>query len=259
MKRAPRTAATEPATLPAMQELALIDRLEAATALLHPMRISLLQHLAEPRTCSELGRRVDATPQKVHYHVKVLEDHGLVRKVDERRVRGIMEGIYQATAHSYWLAPELVGRIGGRRQAADRMSLGFLLDLADRLRSDIGALVRIADSGEHVPTLGMSAQVELPDAATRQAFMEDLQAAIQELARKYGHRPGVSDEAAAGHDVAENEGTAASSATGSGPSLRFELAVACYPGQRHAADESEPEGKPAEDAEDPDSDAGRNR
>lgn len=206
-----------------MQEVAFIERLEAATALFHPMRLNLLRRLAERRTCSELGRDIGETPQKVNYHLKILVDQGLVERVDERRVRGIMEGIFQARAQSYWLAPDLVGRIGGARHAGDRMSLGFLLDLSEQLRGDIRDLVRASATGRRVPTLGVSAQVELRDGRERQAFLRDVQAAIQDVAEKYGRR---ADDAEA-------------NAAANYPGEVFRVALACYPMQDQPAVDSE--------------------
>jgi hypothetical protein len=62
--------------------------------------------------------------------VNRLVDADLVRQVSERRVRGIHEGIYQATAQSYWLSPKLVGTIG-RRRLQDELRLSYLLDLVE--------------------------------------------------------------------------------------------------------------------------------
>ena len=76
-----------------------------------PRRVEILRLLSEPRTCTELGANLGDSPQKVYYHVKRLQKAGLVDLVQERRVRGITEGIYRATAHTYWLSPEIVGRM----------------------------------------------------------------------------------------------------------------------------------------------------
>src|SRR4029077_2361803 len=84
-----------------------------------------------PRTCAQLAEALGETPQKIYYHLKVLESAGAIEKVAERRVRAISEGYYRATARSYWLSPKLVGRIGGARRARDQMSLGFLLSLLE--------------------------------------------------------------------------------------------------------------------------------
>ena len=87
-----------------------------------------------------------------------MEQAGLVDRVAERQVRGITEGIYQASGGSYWLAPDLVGAIGERR-AQDEMSLGFLLSLTEQMQSDLARLA--AGTGER-PSLGMSGEVRLP-------------------------------------------------------------------------------------------------
>ena len=68
-----------------------------------------------------------------HYHVRKLEDAGLVAGV-RRRVRGIHKGIYQASARSYWLSPQLVGTIG--RQ----LGLGYLLNLVEEVQTDLAGL-----------------------------------------------------------------------------------------------------------------------
>ena len=189
-----------------MLNLLYIQEIEQAGALLQPLRVELLKLMAEPRTCTELAGVVEQTPQRVYYHVKILEKAGLIEKTSERKVRGIMEGLYQAKARSYWLSPELVGRLGGKQQAQDQMSLGYLLSLAEGLQTDVGLLAQRAE-GEHVPSLGLSAQIELRTAEERAAFMEDVQAIVQSLAEKYGKRQGDPD---------------------GGGSL-FRLMLACYP------------------------------
>ena len=122
-----------------MRDVVYLDRIEQAEALLKPQRIEVLRQLAEARSCTEVAAELDQTPQRVYYHVKRLVDAGLASQVSERRVRGIHEGIYQATARSYWLSPRLVGRIG-LRQTRDRLSLGYLLDLMEDVQADIAAL-----------------------------------------------------------------------------------------------------------------------
>src|SRR3954451_1932983 len=96
-----------------MQDVLFLDRLEQDAALFKPRPVEVLRLLAEPRTCTEIGRELGDSPQKVYYHVKRLQSAGLVELVDERRVCGIVEGIYRATAQSFWVSHDLVGRIGG--------------------------------------------------------------------------------------------------------------------------------------------------
>jgi DNA-binding transcriptional ArsR family regulator len=193
-----------------MKDLLYLERVEQAETLLKPQRIEVLRQLAEPRSCTEVAARLDQTQQRVYYHVKRLVEQGIVTQVAERRVRGINEGVYQATARAYWLSPRLVGRIG-QRQQRDEASLGYLLDLMEDVQSDVAALhtqaaQRAAGAAEpragepDLPSLGVSGEIRLrPE--RRPEFMADLKAALQDLFTKYGGAEGDA----------------------------FKLAVACYP------------------------------
>ena len=189
-----------------MQDTLFIEDTARAGALLHPLRVGVLKRLATPRSCPEIAKDLDETTQKIYYHVKILERSGLVDRVEERRVRGIVEGVYQARARSYWLSPQLVGRVGGPDRARDQLSLGFLLSVAEEIQTDVGRLSERAER-EEIPSLGLSARIELRDANERAQFREELQALFEGLARKYGRaEPG-----------------------GRGPRSGFQLSVVCYP------------------------------
>jgi DNA-binding transcriptional ArsR family regulator len=184
-----------------MQSAHYIDTLSEARLLLKPLRLELLQALAQPSTCNELADRFGESPQNIYYHVKRLEKAGLVDKIEEQRVRGVMQGIYQAAARSYWLSPRLAGDLGGRGQARDQMSLGTLLHLAEEIHNDVGSLL---DSEPNSPSLGISGRVQLQSPEQRMAFLEELETALQTIASKYG--------------AGEAE-----------PGEGYRLVVACYP------------------------------
>lgn len=190
-----------------MQEVLYIEAVDQAAALLKPLRLAVLKRLDAPRSCPELAEALGEPTQKLYYHVKVLEKVGLVAKIGERRVGGIMEGVYQAAARSYWLSPALVGQIGGPRRARDGLSREFLLSLAEQLQGEVALLAR-DESRLQAPTLGLSAQIELRDGGERAAFMAELQSTLQALATKYG---------------------ATGDASGSTDRATFRLLVACYP------------------------------
>ncbi len=187
-----------------------LEQIQQAEALLKQPRIDVLRQLAEPHSCTEVAGRLDLTPQRVYYHVKRLVDAGLVSQVSERRVRGISEGVYQATARSYWLSPRLVGRIGGLRRARDELSLGYLLDLTEEIQADVAALDR---TRPELPSIGVSGEIHVrPE--DRQAFLDDLKHTLQDLFTRYGGAEGDA----------------------------FKLAVACYPKEHHddRADDTAP-------------------
>ena len=192
-----------------MQDVYYIDEMEQAIALLKPTRLEILRRLDEPRTCPELADYFDESPQKIYYHIKALEKVGLVEKTDERRVRGATEGYYQARARSYWLAPQLVGKVGGKRQTQDQISLQVLLDLAEEVHDDIGRLANRVESGEDVPSMSLSAHIHLPNIERRAEFLEEVQDVFKSLARKYS---GNEDEIAIATDDES-----------------YRLVLACYP------------------------------
>jgi DNA-binding transcriptional ArsR family regulator len=177
-----------------MRDVVYLDHIEQAEVLLKPQRIEVLRRLAEPRSCTEVAADLDQTPQRVYYHVKRLLDASLVSQVSERRVRGIHEGIYQATGRSYWLSPRLVGRIG-LRQTRDRLSLGYLLDLMEDVQADVAALDL---SRPDLPSIGVSGDIR-PE--QRAAFLDELQHLLRDLFTRYGGAEGDA----------------------------FRLALACYP------------------------------
>ncbi|NMN96817.1 helix-turn-helix transcriptional regulator [Nocardiaceae bacterium YC2-7] len=168
-----------------MRDVMYLEELEQAEILLKPQRIEVLRQLAEPGTCTDVANRLGQTPQRVYYQVRKLVDAGLVDQVSVRKVRGIDEGIYQASARSYWLSPRLVGRIG-LRKAQDELSLGYLLDLMEEVQADVAALDR---TRPELPSIGVSGEIRVPP-EQRQQFMADLQSALQALFTKYGGSEG---------------------------------------------------------------------
>lgn len=168
-----------------MKDILYVEDFGQADALFKPQRVEVLRQLAEPRTCTEVGTALDQSPQRVYYHVKKLVDAGLVQQVSERKVRGIVEGIYQASAQSYWLSPKLVGTIG-RRRINDELSLGFLLNLVEEVQDDLASL-RTAD--RELPTIGVSGEIHVAPEG-RQAFFDDLRTTLQDLFARHGGSEG---------------------------------------------------------------------
>lgn len=189
-----------------MQEVHLIENSESAGQLLRPIRIRVLTQLAEPLSCPEIGRRLNLSTQKIYYHVKVLQKAGLVRLVEERRKRGIMEGVYQAVARSIWFSPRLVARLGGQRAISQQASLAYLLQMAEELQIDIGHL---AESEATTPfdSLAIDARIQLRDSTERSQFLNEVKNFFQQLAHRYGARE---DDATGNNDS-------------------FRLMMACYP------------------------------
>src|SRR5690606_24728337 len=74
-----------------MEDIHVIDDPAAAAAVLDPLRSRLLWELREPASAAVLAGRVGLPRQKVNYHLRKLESHGLVKPAGERRWGGLTE------------------------------------------------------------------------------------------------------------------------------------------------------------------------
>jgi DNA-binding transcriptional ArsR family regulator len=177
-----------------MFEVTAIEDAPAAQASLDPMRARLLAELAEPASATTLAGRVGLTRQKVNYHLKMLETHGLVELVQENRKGNMTERVLQATASSYVISPLALSAVRpDPAQAPDRLSARWLLAVAAKLVQDVGALVSGAERAHRrVATFAIDGELRFASAGERAAFAEELAGAVTALVSKYH------DETAAG-------------------------------------------------------------
>ena len=175
-----------------MQDVDVIEDAGAAAAALDPVRARLLGELAVPSSAAGLSSRVGLARQKVNYHLKALEAHGLVELAEERRHGGITERVLRATAASYVVSPAAVTASAADPDANDdHLSAGYLVALAGRLVREVGALTRRAGAtGRRLPTLTIDTRIGFRSAADRAAFADDLTAAVLDLAARYHHDDG---------------------------------------------------------------------
>ena len=170
-----------------MWDVAVIEDAAAAQATLDPLRAQLLAELAEPASASGLAARVGQPRQKVNYHLRELERHGLVELVEERRRGNMTERVLRATASSYLISPLALAALAPDPQRSpDRLSARWLLAVAARLVSDVGALISGATrAGKRVATFALDGEVRFASAADRAAFAEELANAVTGLVGKY--------------------------------------------------------------------------
>lgn len=177
-----------------MLDVAVIEDAEAAGASLDPMRARLLAELAEPGSASSLGARFGLPRQKVNYHLRALEKHGLIRLVEERQKGNCTERILRATAASYVISPSALAAVQpDPARAPDRMSARWLLAIAARLVRDVGALLgRSQKAGKPISTFAIDGEVRFSSAAKRAAFADELSRAIADLVAAYHSESGRS-------------------------------------------------------------------
>ena len=103
-----------------MLDVEIIESPTAAVVALDPVRARLLAELGEPASAAALAERVGLTRQKVNYHLRTLEAHGLVEPAGERRWGGLTERLLVATRRGVHRLPRRPRRVvrGGPRSHA---------------------------------------------------------------------------------------------------------------------------------------------
>jgi len=157
-------------------DVEVIEDPAAAAVALDPVRARLL------------AERVGMARQKVNYHLRTLEAHGLVEPAGERRWGGLTERLLVATAASYLVSPAALGHV-----EADRLSARYLVALGARMVREIADLARRAErTGKRLPVLALDTEIRFASAADRAAFADELTAAVTGLVSRYhdaGGRP----------------------------------------------------------------------
>ena len=170
-----------------MLDVQVITDPAAASVAMGPMRSRLLSELAAPASAATLATRVGLTRQKVNYHLRALEAHGLVRLAHERQWGGLTERLLVATAASYVVSPSALGPVAiDPDREVDRLSASYLIGLGARVVREVAGLVaRAKKSGKRLATLAIDTEVRFRSPADRAAFSAELTESIAKLVSKY--------------------------------------------------------------------------
>jgi DNA-binding transcriptional ArsR family regulator len=163
-----------------MLDVAVIEDPAAAAVALDPIRSRLLAELAQPGSAASLAAKVGLARQKVNYHLRALEAHGLVRVAEERRHGGLTERVLEATAASYVVSPAALGDIS----TPNRLSARYLIALAARTVREVARL------DERQPTLALDAEVRVRTPDDRAAFARELSDAVMQVVARHHHDEG---------------------------------------------------------------------
>jgi DNA-binding transcriptional ArsR family regulator len=170
-----------------MIDVAVIADAAAAEAALEPARSRLLAQLAEPRSAAMLAAASGLPRQRINYHLRTLERHGLVELVEERRKGNVTERLLRASAASYVISPSALAAVApDPARAPDRLSAHWLLALAAQLVRDVGDLITGATRAQkRLATFALDGQIRFASAADRAAFTGELMQAVTSLVAKY--------------------------------------------------------------------------
>jgi DNA-binding transcriptional ArsR family regulator len=169
-----------------VQDLEVIDAIPVAAAVLDPIRSQILEALAEPGSATTVAAAIGASRQKVNYHLRTLEEQGLVRLVEERPRRGLTERVMVASARSYVVSPAVLGVANADPDRVDRLSSDYLIALGARLIREVDTMARQAkQADQQLATLAIDTDIRFGSAGRRAEFTRELAEAVTSLAAKY--------------------------------------------------------------------------
>ena len=167
--------------------LQVIENSEQAAAMLHPLRMQVLEALREPQSASGLARLVGLPRQKINYHLRELEKHDFVQLVEERRRGNCTERLYRSSARAYVISPETAGALAADpEQIQDRFSSAYLTALTSKATRDLGRLrARATEAGKQLATFSLQTEIRFASAARRAAFAKELTREVAALVSRY--------------------------------------------------------------------------
>jgi DNA-binding transcriptional ArsR family regulator len=169
-----------------MPTVRVVDDPRHAALLAAPVRQRILGALAQPGSATSVAQGLGLSRQLVAYHLRQLEGHGFVELVREERRRGCMERIMRRKAEYLVASPTVLAPGIDPAKLKDKFSSAYLIALASRMAREVGEAQAAAEkSGKPLPTLSTDVEIRLRSPQDRQAFAEELLAAIATLAAKY--------------------------------------------------------------------------
>jgi DNA-binding transcriptional ArsR family regulator len=176
-----------------MLDVDVIEDPAAAAVALDPLRARMLAELRQPASAAALAQRLGLARQKVNYHLRALESHGLVAVAEERMHGGLTERLLGATAASYVVSPAALGSSApDPARVGDRLSARYLVALAARLVREVGAMAREAEAEDRrLATMAIDTTIGFATPEDAASFADELTNAVTQLAARYHHDDGV--------------------------------------------------------------------
>ncbi|MGI9647591.1 MAG: ArsR/SmtB family transcription factor [Acidimicrobiia bacterium] len=129
-KKAPKKTSAKKAA--AKLEVMQISDLETMKVLTDPNRLAILESLRRPASVTEIAERLDVPRTRLYHHIKLLEEHEIIRVAGTRQKGALAEKLYETTADSYAPGPELL-----ESEDAGKRAEAIVTGILDTTREDL--------------------------------------------------------------------------------------------------------------------------
>lgn len=144
---------------------------------LSPIRRRLLDLLAVPDSATGLARRLGMTRQRVNYHIRTLEEAGLVELAETRRRRGLTEKVMRRTTDVVLVDPAAFDTSGLAR--TDVIGLTGVVSMAtDLIRQAVTVAARAGRDGKGVAAATLDTEIRVASPAEFRSLLDELAAVI---------------------------------------------------------------------------------
>lgn len=85
-----------------MKEVHILNTLEEINIVSDPIRLKIIMTLgATPKTAQDLSGALGVSRSKIHYHLKILEQNGIIEVVDTELINGITQKYFLPVAKAF--------------------------------------------------------------------------------------------------------------------------------------------------------------
>ncbi|GIG71572.1 helix-turn-helix domain-containing protein [Phytomonospora endophytica] len=174
----------------------LVDEPDRLRRALTPLRRTLLARLRTPASAPELAAELGVPRQRLGYHLRQLEELGLLELVEERPRRGRLERVLRTVADAFVVDPDVLEASdvsvsdAVTPETTHRHASEHLLAVASRAVRDVARMQAASQrQGSRLLTFTLETEVAFASPDDVGAFAEALAGAIAEVAASF-HTPG---------------------------------------------------------------------
>jgi DNA-binding transcriptional ArsR family regulator len=168
-----------------------LDEPEKVRRALSPIRRQLLARLREPASATQLAAVLDMPRQRVNYHLRALEDAGLLELVEERPRRGCVERILRTRPGALVVDPSVID--DEVTHIHDQYAAEHLVSVAAGTVRDVARMqAAAADQGKRLLTFTVETTVRFDQPQDVHAFTDELADAVRVVVERFdttGGRP----------------------------------------------------------------------
>ncbi len=85
-----------------MKEVHILNSLEEVNIISDPIRLKIILTLGtSPKTAQDLSDALGVSRSKIHYHLKILEQNGMIEVVDTELINGITQKYFLPVARAF--------------------------------------------------------------------------------------------------------------------------------------------------------------